>query len=265
MTDLEIMELEGGLKFWTRTGTNDHSTIYASAHEDEYGLSDEDVYGKLVFDVGAYVGSVGVWLASRGARVVCVEPVPVNADLIRRNAELNEVDVVVVEAAAGEEGEQIVRWGFTADPDWNDRVAEDVTLGALHTDQTRISIAHHGFVGSTHRDAPVDQAYEERVVPSMSLARLVQEYGVPYIIKIDCEGGEWPWLADPLMQFVRLVVGEWHPWDTVQGAEGVGGFRGYRGAAHDRCNQDSIRALLDTHLVEFSGPEGGPGGFRATR
>lgn len=257
--------MENGLQFWTRTGTSDRNTIYAASFEDEYGLVDVDVEGKLVFDVGAHVGSVGIWMATRGARVVCVEPVPENVAMIRRNAELNGVDVSVVEAAAGADGEQVVRWGFAASEDWNDRVAVNPALGALHTEQTRIGIDHHRFIGSTHRDFPADQDFEEAIVPSVSLTSLVHRFGIPDIVKLDCEGGEWPWLADPSMQLVRLIVGEWHPWDTVQGTEGVGGFRGSRGRAHGRCNQDTVREMLGAHLLEFSGLEAGPGGFRATR
>lgn len=260
--DLSISEFPNGLRFYVREGTNDHSTAYASAYEDEYDLSRTDVSGKLVFDVGAYIGSVGVWLASRGARVVCVEPVPDNAELIKRNAELNGVAVEVVEAAAGVHGSQIVRWAFQPDPTWNYRRPSDAIV---HTHEIKTSISHHGFVGSTHRDAPVDQTYREAIVPSLSLGALATVYGIPDVIKMDCEGGEWPWLSSAFIGDVGLIVGEWHPWDTIAGSGGVGGFRGHRDGDGGWTRATIESLLRDTHSVTFSGPEAGPGGFRAEK
>jgi FkbM family methyltransferase len=262
---LRILELPSGLRFWIREGTNDHNTIWACAHEDEYGLGAVEVDGKLVLDVGAYLGGIGVWLAARGAEVVCLEPVPDNAELIRRNAELNGVNVTILQAAAGETGTQVVRWGFLADPTWNERVAADPTLGWLHTEEIRACIEHHGFVGVTHKDAPVDQTFRELEVTSLSLSDVIADHGSPHVIKLDCEGGEWPWLADPAMRDVELVVGEWHPWSNTEGTAGVGGFRGNRGR-EVAIGRGLITELLGaTHSLEFSGPTGGPGGFRATR
>ncbi len=260
--DLSVSEFANGLRFWVREGTNDHNTAYASAFEDEYALGDVDVTDKLVFDVGAYIGSVGVMLASRGARVVCVEPIPDNARMIRCNAELNGVDVDVVEAAAGASGAKVVRWGFTPDPEWNDHVALDSALGNLHTDQIRESIRHHAFVGSSNRNAPIDQLYEEREVPCYSLWDMVKDYGIPDVVKIDCEGGEWPWLMSVFAKKIPLWVGEWHPW-CDDDPEGAGSFKG--AARHGSFTYDVLSSILfDSHVVTFTGPEAGPGGFRAT-
>lgn len=71
-------------------------------------LSEAIKPGGIVLDVGANVGFFAVPLAARvaqlGGRVVAVEPLPANADRLRRNIEANGLDerVVIVRAALGE-------------------------------------------------------------------------------------------------------------------------------------------------------------------
>ena len=61
--------------------------------------------GSCFIDVGADVGFFSLLaarLAGPGGRVVAIEPVPANADLIKANAMLNRFDnVTIVTAAAG--------------------------------------------------------------------------------------------------------------------------------------------------------------------
>jgi FkbM family methyltransferase len=206
-----------------RVETTDWNTVNAAIGEDEYGLADLDLHGKLVFDVGAHVGSIGVWAATRGAVSVLVEPIPENVEMIQRNITLNGVRhrCHALEAAAGEDGDEItIRYGFS------------------HTPSARA----HAFIGNM---GGVDgEDGKEVKVPGISLGHLVLTYGIPDIIKLDCEGGEWSWLADPAIGTVPLIVGEWHP------------FPGRR-------TWEDVFYLLPRHEVTFTGPEDGPGGFRA--
>jgi FkbM family methyltransferase len=214
-----------GLRFEVRMETTDWNTVQACVGEDEYGLADVNMYRKLVFDVGAHIGSVGIWCAKRGARAVCVEPVPPNVELIRTNAWLNGVSdhVAVVETVAGRLQEvRTIRWGF----------AQDKTARA------------HAYIGDSGRAAP-DVPFESKPAVAVTFHELVAEHGEPDIVKLDCEGGEWAWLEEtPGMASVPLIVGEWHPTEghTLR----------------------DLRAALDrTHELTVTGPEAGPGGFRA--
>lgn len=179
-----------GLRWEIRDETTDWNTVNACAGEDEYGLAGIDVAGKTVIDFGAHVGGVAVWMASRGANAIAVEPVPENVVAIKRNAALNGLSVTVVEAAAGESGGQTTLvYGFRGSP------MEEA----------------HGFIGNIVGFAgrwPHENC-THLVVPTVSWSDLPP----CDIAKIDCEGGEWPLLQERGVLTVPLIVGEWHPID----------------------------------------------------
>lgn len=200
-----IQRFPNGLRFDCRAGTTDWNTVYACAVEDEYGLGHLPLRGKLVFDIGAHIGGLTVLAAVRGARVVAVEPVPPNAELVRRNAGLNEVAhlVTVIEAVAGPPGTEI-RWGFAGDAVTN----------------------AHAFIGSTEYTEDACEVWEP---PAITLLQMMLTYGRPDVLKLDCEGGEWSILAELEAREVPLIVGEWHPVHDHQRAS----IDGWLGETHD--------------------------------
>lgn len=246
MNELDSMPLRtpGGNQatFLMRRGTSDWNTVASATAFDEYKLAGLNLEGWAI-DIGAHVGSVGIGLAidNPGLHVVCIEPVPDNVDLIRRNAEVNGVAdrVFAIQSAIGlEPGEHTkVRYGFRGNE----------------------NAEHHAWIGNAtlvYPDAPVE-GFDEVDVECVNLAKLADwltwDRGritfagtPPALVKVDCEGGEW----GALHQIVALrsphVVGEWHP----------------------VCGRSSSRELVDAfeaagYTVEISGPDGGPGGFTA--
>jgi len=218
--------------FWIRTGTNDHNTVASCmAPNDEYGTAGLDLSG-LALDIGGYLGSVAVGLAIDNPQlvVIAVEPIPENADLIRRNAFANAVSnrVRVVRTAAGHSDDEItVRYRFTHDD----------------------NALHHAFVGNAYLLSPAPvEPHTEEVVKAVSLPDLIGEDEVSFC-KIDCEGGEYDFLDDPAVKQLARIHGEWHP-TPKWGAAG---------------KAEIIRLLSPTHDLTFSGPEAGPGGFIAVR
>lgn len=213
-----------------REQTNDLNTAYASMDEDEYGVAALSPTG-LAVDIGGYLGSVsiGLLIDNPTLRVICVEPVPDNQDLIKRNASVNGVAdrLTLIEGAAGRSGEQVViEYGFTGSE----------------------NELHHAFVGNS---TLAGSSAEHRAVTysALSLTDLVGDAPVD-LLKIDCEGAEFTILDDPAVAQVARIVGEWHNVPLLDG----------------KGSQERIRALLEpTHDLTFSGPEDGPGGFIATR
>ena len=211
-----------------RVGTNDWNTLWATLNEDEYQIP-SGISGTAA-DIGGYLGSVGISLAldNPDLRVVIVEPVPPNAELIRTNIAMNHLAdrVTLIEGAAGKGGEPVSVWyGY----------------------EGSVSLEHHAFVGNSTLAYDVsDVTHQTAEYEAISLSDLTDEYGPLAFLKIDTEGAEWAFLDSPALSEVETITGEWHP------------VRGH--------TMGDLLALLDaTHVVTFTGPQTGPGGFRAVR
>jgi FkbM family methyltransferase len=212
---MSIVTFPSGLKWDVRDDTTDWNTVYAAgADGDEYGLTGVNVNEALVFDIGSHIGGCGVWLATRNARVVFVEPIPENVEGIRRNLYLNGAHALgIVEAAVG-----------------TDRICLGPPGDA------------HEYIGGMTGVSDDDSRWLN--VGRTTFDKLAQRYGVPDIVKIDCEGGEWEVLRSVNIRAVPLIVGEYHPLDA------------YRGP--------NIAVMLPDHDVTI-GESPDLGGFRAVR
>ncbi len=171
-----------------RDDTSDWNTISSILTHDEYGLPRTP--GTFV-DVGAHVGAwaVGVAVDNPGSTVLAIEPLPENADLIRRNAAQNDVAVAVLESAAERDGPSVAR----------------IRYGATEGEFAR----QHEFIGgAVWQEDPTARVIDVMAVP---LSAVIREYGWVDVLKIDCEGCEWAFLDSPYLRWVRRIVGEYHP------------------------------------------------------
>lgn len=203
-----------------RPDTTDWNTLYSCVVEDEYDVP-TGITG-WALDIGAHVGGATVALgtANPGLRIVAVEPLPENLDMLALNIEANALaDRVVVLAGA---------------------VAADV----IGYDFDGEGGAHHRYIGNAY--GPQWAARRTVAVPRFDMADLLAAAGVDEFAfaKIDCEGGEWGFLG-PGCSVIRVIAGEWHPVDghvrddvtdaladfavTFTGPpDGPGGFRAVR-------------------------------------
>lgn len=205
-----------------RTETNDWNTLNASLDEDEYVLPSG--MSGIALDVGGYLGSVGIALAldNPDLAVTIVEPVPFNADLIEANLAHNGLTgrVTLIRGAVG---------------------SGDVSVGYAYSGSD--VLCHHAFVGNSSLADGVPSDHETVTYEGRDLA----SFGPLDYLKIDCEGGEWAFLAD--------------------GAAGVGTIVGEAHAVSGHRGRDIVSLLKATHKVELSGLQpgypDGTCGFRA--
>lgn len=214
-----------------RPETTDWNTVSSILTADEYGIAGMTLSGWAI-DVGAHIGgmTIGLALNNPDLRVIAIEPVPGNVELLRRNVANNGLTdrVIVLDGAAGIEGECQIAWN------WNDGDGSSLT--------------GHRFIGgsSLAMDNP-GVPHDEVTVRSHSLAGLIKEYGIQDVafLKIDCEGCEATFLRSTAVKHVARIVGEWHPPYATQAS--------------------ILKMLGKTHDVTFGEPEGGPAGFSAVR
>ena len=214
-----------GLTMLYRSGTNDWNTLNATLNQDEYHLPRGQAGTAL--DVGGYLGSVGIALAkdNPAMRVTIIEPVPPNAEMIRRNIALNDLGdrVTLIEGAVGKGDEPV-----------------DVWYGYRGTEAAE----HHAFVGNSTLAYDNGGALDHE---TQTYTALGLDHFVPLdFLKIDCEGGEWAFLDNPWVGEVGTIVGEAHC------------VRGHKGG-------DIAALLASTHDVTIEGDAETTCEFRAVR
>lgn len=179
------------LRMLCREVTSDQRIVVNVAVRDEYRVAGLEDLGSPAVDVGAHIGAFAVSLAiDHGVEVIALEPIPSNAALLAENAALNGVEhLVMIDArAASAEPSLFIRYGYDGQ-EW---------VGELGEGEPRRRV----------------------MVGGVTLPGLLADWAVEEVslLKIDCEGCEESWLADPALERVRIVVGEIHgsAWSGLQ-------------------------------------------------
>lgn len=175
-----------------RAGTQDGECYDHVFVDNEYRLPRRFAASDVILDVGANVGTFAAACLVRGAgRVVSLEPEPRNFSLLRRN---------------------VAQWG---------RRAECRNVAVWRSDdEGTIYLADHGDeMGATHAIAPGGTV----PVQGVGLDTLLKELGSVRLVKLDCEGSEYPALFTAKeLRRAEEIVGEYHallererPWDCT--------------------------------------------------
>ncbi len=185
---MEIVTTPGGheARFVVRPDTSDLAVVgstcglWGNLAQDEYDIGRRPING-LFWDIGAHIGAVtvAVLLDNPTAHAVLVEPLPDNVSTIRANLAENGLTerATVLQGAVGTNR---IGWDHSSD-------STNRYIGNLRTE------------GSSRRLR----------VRAFRIADLLA-YGAPDLVKIDCEGGEYVFLADPDVVALREIVGEYH-------------------------------------------------------
>jgi FkbM family methyltransferase len=188
---------------------------------------------RLVFDLGANVGTATAWLRRRypSARIVAVEPNPGAADRLRRNMG-DDPGVEIVEAAVADHDGTIAfaegAWTMTGQvvdgDDWT-----TLQVRALTLDTLRESVAA--------AETPID------------------------LLKIDTEGGEWRILGASLQDIAAVAMEIHEPTPDGRSPDDVLGAVAAREGLELRAgSSERIRWLLRTETSRRPGaaPEPAP-------
>jgi FkbM family methyltransferase len=180
--------LRGGLRFKVRRYSSDGSCVVDVTREGEYFKHFGIFPGDIVVDIGSNIGSFAVYAAwlQPSARVLAVEPLKANFDLLAENVRLNGLANVetIRSAVMGQAGTITIYHGAGS--------AEGSS--------------------SIHAGGAVDSSRAE-TVPCIAFADLLEK--VPHVdfLKVDCEGAEFDFIPDApssSLRKVRKLAMEYH-------------------------------------------------------
>lgn len=166
--DSGILQTPEGIRFCLESM---EPAIFAETFIHQIHFFDFDLTGKVVVDVGGFVGDTALFFANLGAKVIVYEPDPTNFSMLLRNIELNPrfANRITV---------------------WNKAVG---TSGSLP-----VAIGLKGGSGVYASSSHV------RNMPSVDLRGILEENNIrrAHILKIDSKGTEFDLLAQqPISQF----------------------------------------------------------------
>lgn len=137
--------------------------------------------GKLAFDVGANVGKYSKILSQHFEKVVAIEPIQSHCETIRSLASNIEVVNAIVSDSVGE------RDFFESD-----------TISTVE----RVWVEKSRFSKNATWKEPVK-------IPSTTIDKIIDQYGIPEFIKIDVEGHELEVLRGMRNHFPEVIAIEW--------------------------------------------------------
>jgi FkbM family methyltransferase len=146
--------------------------------------------GKTVLDVGANLGDTSAYYALQGAHVIAYEPSKELFDLAVRNAALNGLDVEFHNLGIG---------------------CEDCSLEMAIGPRGASPMSLTMFPGTP---PPTDARLQQRVmIDVVSLADVLARLGSVFLMKMDCEGCEYPsllGLPSETLRTIEHVLVEYH-------------------------------------------------------
>lgn len=187
MKSLSLDEVDvNGLKFWVRN-SRDEAVLKAGIDTNVYDFP-QDLQGKVVVDIGAFIGGISIMCASRGATVYAAEPSKENFRIFTKNIKHNNLQDSVIpwRVALGQHRRK------TRNIDINtENPASNVLQGLENTVR--------------------DLDHTERV-PTRTLKEFFQDNNLSGcdILKLDCEGAEVELLDDIVELQVPSIVMELH-------------------------------------------------------
>ena len=191
--------------FVFRAGNADECTCQATYRSDEYQLVNyPPAPGEWYIDGGGYIGTTAILYAQLylQAKVVVLEPLPENIELIKRNVKVNKLeDRIFVEEKAL----------FNKD-------RKEVKI--YYRDNSPVGIAHH-FVGSSSKKYTQSVGAKFFKAETITLKTIVEKYKMEKVrlLKLDIECSEYKALEnvpENILKKIQTIKGEYHNPDQTQ-------------------------------------------------
>lgn len=196
--------------FLFRGGTCDRNIYHDVCERNEYALPERFAPGDLVIDVGAHVGSFSYACLQRGAgRVLAFEPERENYRLAMYNLRPFRQRVRLHQKAV-----------------WRSDRHPGVLLHSGYSVDDFLVNTGGGTVLLPDEVTPHHPRKE--VVSAVGLDQILRRYPKVALLKLDCEGSEWPILfTSSLLGRVERICGEYHELQSIPTAAQVDGYRRY--------------------------------------
>jgi len=173
--------------FWLKDGIKFRHMYWPIIEIFHYGEYDSlNVVGRVVVDVGAYVGDSAIYFALKGARkVIAIEPHPGAFAEMLDNIKLNNMENVII----------LINAGLASKPG--------------KTCIKNIDVSYAGVTYHRPGDCP-------NTVPAVTLSELISSFGIDpnnAVIKMDCEGCEYDVILNDYehVRLFRELILEYHP------------------------------------------------------
>lgn len=169
--------------------------------QDTYGFKRWDPEVKRVWDIGGHIGHAAWWASEcfPGADIISFEPDPERARFNSLNAGSFPLWRTVNRGICG-------FWCEDGDFDWREGLS-----GAEYFYPDGPIYHNQSGPNRSHRDELINSTKRFKM---MSVAEAVEKFGIPDVLKIDCEGFEPGILLEfkvlGLLDRIPLVTGEWH-------------------------------------------------------
>jgi FkbM family methyltransferase len=207
-------------RFWIGSVFERDNIVGVVAFDDEYELGNETFQPRdVIVDVGAHIGAFSYWCYLKGSRAIhCYEPSERNFQILERNL-----------AGKAVERRRVAVWRS------DKQDAGELRLSGPATENTAEATV---MAAGTGIDFARQQMFEgcdrAEAVPCVALDDILDRFERVALLKIDCEGSEFPiLLTSRCLHKVERIVGEIHEMDELMLQRGdprgrVSGYCSYR-------------------------------------
>jgi len=178
--------------------TQEVFTILATFIYEEYDTDFlsclDNIKGKIVLDIGAYIGDTAVFFGKKGASVYAYEPSKELYEIAKKNIKLNNIDAKIFNLGIG-------------DKNTNAKITHNIN-----------NIAGSGSFVLFEEQKALEEFEKDRLlfteeVKIISLNEVLEQFETIYLLKMDCEGCEFPSISsvkDENLQKIKYIIMEVH-------------------------------------------------------